>query len=56
MHIYNLTCCTRGIMADYLNSDYRYNKDVDLDLVKLFLENGKPHGIMCRYCTTMEKG
>ncbi|AGY97042.1 VHR1 [Cowpox virus] len=46
-YIDDLTCCTRGIMADYLNSDYRYNKDVDLDLVKLFLENGKPHGIMC---------
>nr|AGB75735.1 ankyrin-like protein [Vaccinia virus] len=44
-YIDDLTCCTRGIMADYLNSDYRYNKDVDL--VKLFLENGKPHGIMC---------
>lgn len=46
-YIDDLTCCTRVIMADYLNSDYRYNKDVDLDLVKLFLENGKPHGIMC---------
>ncbi|QCY53917.1 ankyrin-like protein II [Buffalopox virus] len=44
-YIDDLTCCTRGIMADYLNSDYRYNKD--LDLVKLFLENGKPHEIMC---------
>ncbi|AOP31495.1 ankyrin/host range [Skunkpox virus] len=41
------TCITRGIIADYLNSNYRYNKDVDFELLKLFLDNGKSHGIMC---------
>ncbi|AOP31706.1 ankyrin/host range [Volepox virus] len=41
------TCSTRGIIADYLNSDYRYNKEIDFELVKLFLDNGKSHGIMC---------
>ncbi|QED21111.1 ankyrin repeat-containing protein [Borealpox virus] len=47
VYIDDIACCTRGIMADYLNSDYRYNTEVDFELVKLFLENGNPHGIMC---------
>ncbi|QEQ49358.1 Ankyrin [Orthopoxvirus akhmetapox] len=47
VYIDDATCCTRGIMADYLNSGYRYNTEVDFELVKLFLENGNPHGIMC---------
>ncbi|WAH70969.1 ankyrin repeat protein [Eptesipox virus] len=43
----DITGKKRGVLMDYLNSNYRFSDQIDVEIVKLLLKTGNAYNIMC---------